>query len=205
MHGLFLLEFKQYVMDSMGTDTWNTIAQETGLQDQLFLPDQVYPDEHFQVLLLSTSERRGPGALHETQEAFGRHIAPRLLRMYRTQINPSWDALDVIENAETAIHRAVRLREPNADPPRLRSIRTSPGEVVIHYDSPRRLCGVAIGIADGVSTHYHEELEIEEQGCTVRGDRSSQIHIRRTPVSSGRSRSVSRHEPQTSPLEGSGP
>lgn len=204
MHGLFFLEFKRHVMNSMGADTWNSLVKQTGLQDQIFLPDQVYPDPQFQALLEAAANGDDPDTLHEVQVTFGRSIAPRLLHMYGTQINPAWDALDVVENAETTIHRVVRLRDPQADPPRLRSVRTSPNEVVIHYDSPRRLCGVAVGIAQGVSNHYEEEMEIEEEGCTVRGDGASKIHVRRSRIpGAARLRSPSSRE--TRPLERSGP
>jgi hypothetical protein len=81
-----------------------------------------------------------------------------------------WRTLDVIEHTEETIHRVVRMRQPGAQPPLLRAERTSPNEVVLFYDSPRRLCAVARGIGRGVANHFQEPIVIEERRCMHRGD-----------------------------------
>ena len=66
--------------------------------------------------------------------------------------------LDVIEHTEQTIHRVVRRRQPGALPPRLRTVRVGPKMVILTYDSPRRLCAVARGIARGVAARFAEAL-----------------------------------------------
>jgi hypothetical protein len=47
------------------------------------------------------------------------------------------------------------------------------------YDSPRRLCAVARGIARGVAKKFQEMLTIRDQRCMHRGDPACIIVFRR--------------------------
>jgi hypothetical protein len=85
-------------------------------------------------------------------------------------LKPSWHTLDVIEHTEATTHRVVRMRQPGAQPPLLTTERRAPDEVVLFYDSPRRLCAVAHGIGRGVAAHFQETITINEPRCMHRGD-----------------------------------
>lgn len=179
VHGVIFAEFKRYVVDMFGLHAWSPLLEDAGLKGHIFLPDQVYPDENFQAILQATARKMDEQDTHELQESFGRHVAPGLMQMYHAQINPAWGSLDLIENAETTIHRIVRLRDPNAAPPRLKCTRVSTDVVRIHYTSPRRLCGVAIGISRGVAEHYEDRVHIKEEGCMLKGNDFADIHVHR--------------------------
>jgi len=47
----------------------------------------------------------------------------------------------------------------------------------MNYNSPRRMCGVAIGLARGVGTKYKEPLKVTEQSCMNKGDATCAIAI----------------------------
>lgn len=178
MHGLIFNEFKKYAVETYGPEAWTSLAKEADLDGQIFLPDQVYPDHQFTALLDGAAKITEHHEPYDLQVSFGRFIAPHLMRKHEPQINPVWDSLDLIENVETAIHRVVRLRDPNAKPPRLRTSRLAPDEVLIHYNSPRRLCGVAAGIAHGVAHAYDEKLYITEDQCMRKGHDVCDIRVR---------------------------
>jgi hypothetical protein len=111
-------------------------------------------------------------------EAFGEALVPTYLTLYAALLKPEWRTLDVIEHTEETIHRVVRMRQPGAEPPRLHSQRTRPDEVVLRYDSPRRLCAVARGIGRGLAAHYGERLAISETTCMLKADPLCTISFR---------------------------
>ncbi len=76
---------------------------------------------------------------------FGENLEPQLLRLYRAFVPQAWSALDLIEHAETTIHRVVRMRDPKAHLPQLECRRPAEDQVVVIYASPRRMCGLARG------------------------------------------------------------
>jgi hypothetical protein len=57
----------------------------------------------------------------------------------RVALDPAWRTLEVIEHTEETIHRVERRRQPGAAPPKLRVERKTAREVVLTYDSPRKL------------------------------------------------------------------
>lgn len=169
MHGLLFAELKRFVVARLGPDAWNKLLAEAGLGSKLYLPTQAYSDEEL-VRLVSTASKMTGIPTTDLQEAFGDFIAPELLKLYSTQINPTWRTLDVIEKTESFVHRAVRLKVPGAEPPRLVTTRPRPDEVILEYTSTRRLCPVAIGIIKGTARTMKETVDVRQDECMLRGD-----------------------------------
>ena len=178
MHGTILAELEKYVTAKQGASTWSTLLDNAGLGRKEYEPLATYPDTEVVALVTTASKMTGlpaPALL----EDFGAFIAPDLLEMYWALIDPSWTTLDVLANTETAIHKVVRLDKKGAEPPYLKTNRTSSDEVVITYTSPRRLCAVARGIARGIAAHYKERVTIEDAACMGSGDAECRIVVKR--------------------------
>jgi predicted hydrocarbon binding protein len=115
-------------------------------------------------------------------ERFGEFIVPDLVKVFGPFIKREWAALDLLENTESVIHRAVRLQDAKASPPQLHITRASPSQVTIEYSSPRRLCAVAKGIMRGIATHYAEPITIHETSCMHSGDRVCRLVATKSPA-----------------------
>jgi len=177
MHGSILSALRGYVIDSHGAATWARALKTAGLEGHLYLPAKEYPDNEAIALVGAASELTGSPIIAVLQ-GFGEYLAPILLKMYGALIVPSWRTLDLLENTETTIHRVVRMRNPGAHPPSLRCQRTGDKEVEITYASERRMCGLAIGIVQGIAGHFHEEIKLSEPQCMQRGDPACLIRVR---------------------------
>jgi hypothetical protein len=101
-------------------------------------------------------------------------MAPNLLRVYKSYLDPTWSTMDVLEHAEKRMHKAVRTHDKGASPPILDITRVSPLEVTIDYRSPRRLSALAVGIIEGIAAYFNEQDRIfidllpDETGGTSR-------------------------------------
>lgn len=177
MHGIIFTSLKKYVTANLGAEGWTTLAKEAGVGNKIYLASQTYSDQEI-VSLVTTASRITGKPAPAILEDFGEFIVPELVAIYRSMIKPDWKALDLIENVESTIHRAVRLRDPSATPPYLVCSRPSQEEVVITYSSPRKLCSVAKGIARGVGKHYGERLSITETSCMHRGNPNCRLSIK---------------------------
>ncbi|GGJ85264.1 hypothetical protein GCM10010123_13700 [Pilimelia anulata] len=169
MHGLIFSQFQRFIADRYGDEVWHAALKEAGQPlTAIYLTTDEYPDGELVALVDAVTVAAGaePIAL---LEAFGRFLAPGLMRIYGSAIDPSWRTLDLFEHTEQRIHTVVRARDPNARPPELATRRISPGTVTMTYASARRLCAVARGIAAGVADHYGEALEITEPRCMLHG------------------------------------
>lgn len=169
MHGLIHTALQKYVEASFGPETWKKLLARTGLENELFTPLGTYPDAQIAAIVAEAEVVSGiPAAT--LLEGFGEFLVPTYLSLYGSLLKPEWRTLDVIENTEETVHRVVRMRNPGAEPPRLRVERTAKDEVVLTYDSARKLCAVARGIGRGVAKQFEESISIRDKSCMLKGD-----------------------------------
>jgi len=176
VHWIIFVKLKQYVETRLGSDTWNSLLEESGIGPKVYLTGGKYPDQEAVALVTTASKMTGI----ETSailEDFGEFITPDLVQLYRHMIKPEWKTLDLIEHAEETIHKLIRVKDPDANPPRLECSRLSEGKLVLTYSSSRQMCGVAKGIARGLARHYGEQIQVSESGCMLEGNPSCQIQI----------------------------
>ena len=169
MHGLIHLELKRFVEERFGAKAWDELTRRAGLASEIYTPLRSYPDEQMLSLVTEAVTMTGFTA-RSLLEEFGEALVPTYLSIYGNLVKPEWRTLEVIEHTEETIHRVVRMRHAGAEPPRLRAERTKPNEVVLVYDSPRKLCAVARGIVKGVAKQFKEMVTIDETKCMHDGD-----------------------------------
>ena len=180
MHGIIHVELQKFVIARHGEQAWHDLVHRAGLEREIMTPLKAYPDEHLVQLVKGASELTGINVV-ALLEAFGEALVPSYMTLYGALIKPEWRTLDVIEHTEETIHRVVRLRQPGAQPPRLRARRSAPDEVILTYDSPRKLCAIARGIARGLARHFSERIGIDESSCMLLGDPSCVIKFQQNP------------------------
>lgn len=192
MHGLIFF-FLQKFADSLAVRLSSTAAlggSPTGsaaIRDRT-LPSGVYPDADA-VALLGTIAAARSEPLGDTVTAFGEFLAPHLVKVAGTLVDPAWRTLDLVEHTEELIHAMVRTTQPGAEPPVLEAARIAPQELHLIYTSRRRLCRLATGLLRGLARHYGETVEIEEPSCLLRGDPFCSFVIRATHVDTHAARS----------------
>ncbi len=181
MQGIIYMQLKKFVVTTVGKDDWTQLLDKSGLESRLYLPTNTYPDEEFSTLLsaISKASDRSRSAI---LEEFGQFVVPELFALYGTFISPEWKTLDLIENTEQTIHKVVRLRNPGADPARLKTIRRTIDEIEVTYDSPRKMCSLAKGIIHGVAAHYEERVSIDESRCMLMGDNCCKLYVKKEVI-----------------------
>jgi hypothetical protein len=178
MHGSIIAGLKKYVDKKMGPGNWQKLLHSAGLDSKSYFPIQAYPDEDVVALVRAASAQTGL-SVPRILEDFGSFLAADLMAMYPMLLREGWRTLDVIEHTEESIHKVVRARESGATPPRLSCTRIGPDRVRLLYDSPRKMCSLAKGIAKGVAAHFRENILIEEPQCMHKGASTCELIISR--------------------------
>jgi hypothetical protein len=178
MHGLIFAELEKFAVERLGAAVWPELLRQAALPNRMYLPFQQYPDAEVVAIVQAACARTGLSGDALLQQ-FGEFIAPHLLEMYAPLIDRKWRTLEVVENTEETIHQVVRLRNPGATPPELRTERVGPSEVVVIYASPRKMCAVAKGIVRGMARHFGELIAMDEPACMHRGAAACRISVRR--------------------------
>jgi predicted hydrocarbon binding protein len=168
VHGIIFVEFKKFVTEKLGPAAWNDLLRAVLPKPRHYYRGNHYPDREFADLLAAAASMAKVDLLDFGQQ-FGEFIAPDLMDMYAISIDSSWKTLELIENTEVVIHTIVRRSSPGASPPRLVVERVGRNEVVLRYDSHRKMCYFAKGIALGVAKHFGESITISESMCMLKG------------------------------------
>lgn len=176
MHGVIFDELQEYVRTEHGSDTWDVILDEAGLESSSYMAIKTYPDEELLAIVEAATEISGATEA-EILADFGAFAGPDLLDKYDAFLDDEWDTLDVLEHTEDAMHKAVRLKEDDADPPELACRRVGDDEVVIEYTSDHHLCKLGEGLVRGIADAYDEEVTLSQPQCMLTGDSRCEIHV----------------------------
>jgi len=162
MHGIIHAQLKQFVETHHGADAWRAVLEEAGLTGKVFLANGAYADEDAVAIVTAASKLTGAPAA-DILEGFGEFIVPALMSTYKSMTKPNWKTMELLLYTEDTIHKAVRLKNPGAEPPRLQFQQTGPNTLKFNYNSPRQMSAVAKGIIKGVAKHYGEQVDIVER------------------------------------------
>jgi predicted hydrocarbon binding protein len=175
VHGIILVEFSKFARARLGATEWTQLCDSID-SAEIYKASAIYPDDQLEALLGAVSKRASLPR-ERLLEEFGEFIVPPLLDVYGPLVPEDWQLFDLLENTESVIHHVVRLRDPNADPPRLRIERSGPTQLTIHYDSRRNMCWFGKGIVKGLSRHFGQDVAVIDHRCMGRGDSSCEIEI----------------------------
>jgi hypothetical protein len=115
----------------------------------------------------------------ELLHSFGMFTAQQTFtRLYPAFFAISANTRSFLLTVEARIHELVRATIPNATPPELHVSELGDDGVTISYTSPRRLCVLLRGLAEGTARHYGETATIDETTCMRRGDPECTFEIR---------------------------
>jgi hypothetical protein len=168
MHGIVFVELQRFVVSKHGHPGWKAVAEKAGLVHKVYLAAGQYPDSEMVSLVAAASAISGQEPL-QLVEMFGEFIVPALLKMYGHLLKPGWTSLDIIEHTEGTVHTVVRASDQDALPPKLHALRTASDTVVVVYDSPRKMCALAMGIGKGLARRFNETLSISQTRCMHQG------------------------------------
>lgn len=165
MHGLIFTSFLDFLAAEHGDETADFVFKG----EPPYLLSEVYDDERLTALVEQAANATNRDA-GDVLEAFGVYAALRTF----AGLYPAWfatcgSAREFLLTIEPRIHELVRATVRHAAPPQLHVTVLGDAGVGIVYTSPRRLCRLLRGLAEGTARYYGERTSIEETACMLRG------------------------------------
>lgn len=156
--------------DYLAAEHGAEIAQSVFGSDPQYLASEAYPDEVFGRLLGIAVEQTGfdPDRLLFDFGAFAAQNT--FVQLYPAFFTVTPSAREFLLTVEARIHELVRATIPDARPPELVVAPLGADSVTILYTSPRKLCVLLRGLAEGTARHYGETTTVAEPKCMLRGD-----------------------------------
>lgn len=180
MYGMIFEFLREYVQERHGgQQTWKALLKANNKEHKIYFPSIEYPDKEI-VALAFTASKTLNLPLSAVLEDFGSFLSMRLLNFYHMYVdNKDWRTFEVIENAGGCIHHAINRHNPTRKPPRLTTRRRSNDEMLLQYQSQRKLCHVVKGIVRGLGENFHENVTIVETQCMLNGADSCVMKLNR--------------------------
>ena len=169
MKGVVFNLLEVLVRREFGDEEWPRVARDAEV-DSSFTEAGNYPDASLRRLIVEVGKRarKTPG---EALQWFGRHSMPLLHTMYPGFFDKQNSARDFVLTLNDIIHPEVRRLYPDADVPWFDfDTRCGPNELILGYQSPRKLCLLAHGFVEGAADYYGETVDVEQTQCMHRGD-----------------------------------
>ena len=184
MHGVILNELKGFVDAAFGDGGWKALLGQARLGGRIYLAIEEYPDAEALALVGAASKLSGK-PVGDLLEAFGEYLVPGLLKMYGSLVQQGWDTLDIIEHTEETVHRVVRMRNRGARPPYLKCERKGLHELLVVYDSERKMCRLGLGIIRGIAKKRGEKVAVTETQCMLDGAPNCRLSIKSAAEGAG--------------------
>lgn len=182
MKGILFNLLETCVTQEHGADLWDDVLDAAGLNGA-YTSMGNYPDDHLSKLL-SEAALRLDDSVENIQRWFGRKAIGPMAALYPSFFDPHKTTRTFVFSLNEIIHPQVRDLYPGADVPTFRFDTSKSDMLVLHYESPRKMCKFAEGLVEGAAEHFGEHVSIHQPLCMNRnhGDRSCAIHCQFSSV-----------------------
>lgn len=186
MHGLIFVTWEKYLSERFGTLFLQTYRETIGeTLSNLPVANRLYDDT---ILLagVGAASKQADLPVDTLLREYGRYfiingLTGHLCSYILSNVHNSRDLLLTMRDAHARLRRTMH----GMVPPLFEYGKPSaPNEVVILYDSERKLCSVLKGAVEGAAQRYGETAQVHEQTCMKRGDAVCQIVARFSPPTS---------------------
>lgn len=180
MYGLVNKAVVDLVVNKFGEDTWVAIKKKAGVDQDVFVSMDAYPDDITYRLVGAASEVLGipPAAV---LEAFGEWwVLYTAQEGYGPMLDAAGKSLrEFLENLD-ALHARVALTMSELRPPRFRLVPVDSSNMVLEYHSTREgLAPMVVGLLKGLSQRFNTPIEVTH----ARRDSHDEFAIRTTQAS----------------------
>ncbi len=161
MYGLVNRALQQLVCASKGEQTWQDIRRKAGVEDEVFMRMDSYPDEVTYKLVAAASEvleTPSPVLLRE----FGRYWTRyTLVEGYGAMLNDLGPSFHEALTSLDSMHERVALLYPSLKPPTFRVTAVTPDSLSLHYYSNRKALGPMVhGLVEGLAERFGVAIEV---------------------------------------------
>lgn len=176
MLGFMHSMLSDFIASEYGVDTLVNILEDLNLRSEgHYLHAEKYSDDEL-VDILNSVCRQKKLPMADIQYRFGQFLYPHLMQTAIGKKTASLDFWQFLMNVPHTTHFKVRQAYPSADPPPF-VWREMPGKLVMEYQSPRKLCHLAIGLIEAAAIERGENVRIEQKVCMHNGDDNCIIEV----------------------------
>ena len=165
MKGIVFSEFNELVEQTFGDDMLDDIIDDC--EDKLesggsYTSVGTYNHEELVHLVVALSERTNI-SVPDLVKTFGLHLAKVFEVKFPNFFAECDDSFSFFRRIDDHIHVEVKKLYPDAELPKFSYDDSNPDLFELTYESTRQFADLAVGLLEGVASHYNESINIEKQ------------------------------------------
>lgn len=176
MKGIILNLLEDAVSAEFGDDAWPDLVDLAGVSG-VYTSLGSYPDEEV-LALVNVASATLQMPVSDVLRWFGQRAIPKLAERFPSFFAGHANARSLVLSVNDIIHPEVRKLYTGAGCPHFHFSDADDGQLIIGYQSPRRLCALAEGFVMGASAYYGETARIEHLACMNDGHPVCRIAVR---------------------------
>jgi len=169
MKGVVFTEFVEMVEKKFGHDVADKLLSIPDLESNgVFTAIGTYSHHDMFKLVAGLSELTKI-SVQDLFRAYGKTIFLTFTRMFPVFFKEVDDSLVFLEALENRIHAEVKKLNPDAELPTFKTTRLSDNKLQMIYISERRMSDFALGLMEGCSDYFNQNLEIQRHNLKSDG------------------------------------
>jgi len=162
MYGMVNKAIQDLVISNFGEEKWIAIKEKAGVEEDIFLSNESYPDAMTYDLVGAASEVLGVAA-RDVLVAFGEHwILVTAKQGYGSMLEANGRTLSEFLINLPSFHARVAMIFPNLQPPRFSCTDVTENSLVLHYYSHRPgLTDFVVGLLQGLGKMFNSPADVE--------------------------------------------
>ena len=169
MQGSIFTAFSDMIIDNFGMEQWNGLIEKAEpISKGIYTSGEQYQDSELidRVILLSKKTGVAPEVL--VQE-FGRYLFIKLYNSSLADVSKITRLRDFLLVIDKVIHVEIKRLHPYAYLPSFEYGEGGSNQLIMYYNSTRKLCHVGVGLILGAADRFNEKIEMDHSECMHRG------------------------------------
>lgn len=169
MQGSIYTAFSDMIIDTMGMEQWNELLEETAPPSKgIYTSGDQYDDKELIDMVVYLSVKTGLPT-EDLVQKFGHYLFGILYKKSPVNLSKLTNLRDFLLAIDKVIHVEVKRLHPNAYLPTFDYEDGKDGQLIMYYQSKRKLCHASIGLIQGAAEKFNERVDIEHPECMHHG------------------------------------
>ncbi|MCO7223736.1 heme NO-binding domain-containing protein [Pleionea sp. CnH1-48] len=177
MQGSIFIALSDLVTEKFGLELWDRILTEVAPESGgAYTSVMRYNEKELFAIAQKLSDITEI-ALPDLIKVFGEYLFSSLYSSMPGDVDVDSGLKVFLLQVDSVIHKEVLRLHPEASLPSFTYTDEKPDELVMHYQSPRKLCFLSEGLLEGAAKQFGEPITITHDICMHKGDAQCDINI----------------------------
>jgi len=168
MKGIIFNVLEDMIVQQCGMAVWNDLLEKHAPADRVYVSAKSYEDMELLNIVQDVAARLQL-PLQDVVKAFGNFLFQGLAERHQDVIQRFEDFTSLVLGIHHVIHVEVNKLYHDPRLPTIDARVSNPKQIVLSYNSPRKLCYCAEGLLFGAAKHFQQQITISHDVCMHQG------------------------------------